>query len=203
MADDRLRNLHGRLAVGKGDRSEGWIADWRDVNEEHAAAGERPRVFGRQLHEEIVRMLAVDDRLAERGLAGLKELGILPVADRGRLEAEHRAELNRAAPCRALGGEHPPVRGEVLVVSARTGLAERVECGVGVRHQMPRARVSHQHLHRRGRGIRGRSGGLLHEKYLGRSIAVVMMLRHHSSKHPRCNQHPGIVARLRIASERL
>ena len=49
-------------------------------------------------------MMFLVDRLSERGLAGLEEKGILPVANRGRLQAEHPADHDGAAS--GLAGSH-------------------------------------------------------------------------------------------------
>ena len=51
----------------------------------------------RQLHEEIVRMLAIDQRLAVERLADLKDLAVAVRADRRRIQAEHAGERQPAA----------------------------------------------------------------------------------------------------------
>ena len=57
---------------------------------------ERPLVGGRQPHEEVVRVLIVDERRALERLAGLKHLGRTEVAQRERLERQHAVQRQRA-----------------------------------------------------------------------------------------------------------
>src|SRR5262245_23328654 len=45
-----------------------------------------------QLHEQLVRMLTVDDREAEGGFAGLKKQRVPSLSHRRRLQTEHRTK---------------------------------------------------------------------------------------------------------------
>jgi hypothetical protein len=71
----------GGLAVGVGGGADGGVADGGSVKAEEGLLAEAEVVEGGELHEEVVRVLAVDDGLAEGGLALLEELGILAACD--------------------------------------------------------------------------------------------------------------------------
>ena len=146
MAERRLRDLAGRVAMRKSDRPERGIADRREVQVSERVTAERVRVLHGQLHEEIVRMLPVDELLAERGLAGLKQLRILAARDGRRLEAEHGPQQQMPSAERPLRGDHHPVGGELFLAAARTGGAQIVERREAVQHQMPRAFHEHHVL---------------------------------------------------------
>ena len=152
MAERRLRDFGCRGAVRIGDGTEGGIAERRGVDVADGVTGERMRVLRGQLHEEIVRMLRVDDRTAADRLAGLEQLRIL-LADRERLEAEHRPQHQMTAAERPVGHAHDPVRGEELVVAARAGLHDLIDEREAVQHQHPVAVLRHRHVHRRGGGF--------------------------------------------------
>ena len=82
----------GGEAVRVGGGADGGVADGCGVEAEEGALAEADVVEGGDLHEEVVRVLAVDDGLAEGGLALLEELGVLAVGDGGGFEREHGAE---------------------------------------------------------------------------------------------------------------
>jgi hypothetical protein len=63
----------------------------------------------RQAHEQIVRMLVVDQRSLPERLAGLEHLWGPEVAERQRFERHHRRQDERSAARRALTGGHDPV----------------------------------------------------------------------------------------------
>ncbi|WP_426043879.1 hypothetical protein [Caulobacter sp. DWR3-1-2] len=60
MADRGLGTVHRRLAVHEGRRSERRLAGQTSIQRSVETAAQRMAVAGRQLHEEIVRMLAID-----------------------------------------------------------------------------------------------------------------------------------------------
>ena len=87
------------------DRTERRLADRSAVREPANAAAKRPLVLERELHEQVVRVLAIVNGVAVAGLTGRKQIGIPAAADRPRLGTEHRAHANAtaaglaAAPC--------------------------------------------------------------------------------------------------------
>ena len=58
-----------------------------------SSLAERQRVLSRHLHEEIVRMLSIDERLAFVSLASLKKQRRTTARKRKRLSTEHSAQL--------------------------------------------------------------------------------------------------------------
>ena len=77
------------MRIGGG--TNGGIADRSSVETQESAFAETNVVKGGDLHEEVVRMLAIDDGLAECGFTLLEQFGVLAGGDRSRLEREHRA----------------------------------------------------------------------------------------------------------------
>ena len=73
-----------------------------------------------QFHEQIMRMLAIDQWLPARCFSGREQIGIA-AAVHCRLEAEHRFQLD-LAPASFLFGRDHPHRGDIeFVIPARTG----------------------------------------------------------------------------------
>ena len=105
VADRRLGRIHDRLAVHEGRRAERRLARQAGVEEDAALRPDVLRDRRRQLHEQIVRVLAVDQPVgAVGGLAAGEQQRIAALAHQ-RVGAEHRLELQRAvaerraAPC--------------------------------------------------------------------------------------------------------
>src|SRR5437868_5766168 len=88
MAERRLRDFRRGRAMRIRDRTERRIAEGRRVDVADRVIGQRMRILGGELHEEVMRMLRVDDRTTVDRLAGLEQLWIF-LADRQRLETEH------------------------------------------------------------------------------------------------------------------
>ena len=118
MTERRLRDLRRRRAMRICDRPERRIAEWSGVDESDRFIGQRVRVLGGHFHEEVVRVLRVDDRTSADRLAGLKELRIF-LPDRQRLETQHRTKHEMTASERAIGHAHHPVRRKQLIAAAR------------------------------------------------------------------------------------
>src|SRR5438132_11548600 len=89
------------------------IANWRGVNVNILVY-----IFRCQLHEEIVRMLRIDELFAECRLARLKKLGIAAIGDRRRLETEHRPQPDLASHQRPRSDGLVPVGGKCLLAAA-------------------------------------------------------------------------------------
>src|SRR5579864_1308349 len=87
------------MSVGRG--THGGIAHGSCVEGKKRVLSEAQIVDRGQLHEEVVRMLAVIDGLAVRRLALLEKLRIALSGDGSRLQAQHGAQGDRPRPsCR-------------------------------------------------------------------------------------------------------
>ena len=125
--------------------------DRRRAAESHPA---RQTVVPRaELHEQVVRMLVVDERRALERLAGLEDLRRSDVVQRERLERDHRGDLERAGAEETTAGSHQPVRRlDGPEVGELPLLVVELEEQAGVPRPFP-GRC-------RGRCRRGRRGGL-------------------------------------------
>ena len=175
MRERGLGNLHRRDSMRKSDRPERRIAGRRGIDVSDRSVADIHRIFGGKLHEEIMRMLPIDQRLPMRGLAGLEQLGIAALPEEERLQAQHRAKHQVSGPELALGDAHEPVRGEELVAAAVAGLHDLASEQRGVVHQHPAAVVEHRHVHRRGCGVGARSRRLLRQK-VGHGVVLHLHL---------------------------
>ena len=191
------------MRIGGGP--DGGIADRRGVEAQQGVFASSDVVEGGDLHEEVVRMLAVDDRLAEGGLALLEEQWILAAGDGGGFEGEHRAEGKLARTKLPHRHGHDPVGGEEFVPAAsRFRLASRSlhlilasmllyvgDEGRAVQHQHPAGAVRHDHVHRSRCRLDARAGremvqlrvdqvgGLLHHIHLHRGLRLLVVHRAH------------------------
>lgn len=138
------------------DGAYGGVSGGRGIEGKQRVGAELPIVERGDLHEEIVRVLAVDDGAAVGGFSLLEEQRVFAAGDGGGLKAEHGAQSELAGAKRALRHGHEPVGGEELVASARAGLLRVNDEGVGVEHEHPVAAHGHEHAH--GRGVRLRTG---------------------------------------------
>src|ERR1700744_2525691 len=98
------------------------IADRSDITAQQRVRADLMIVERSDLHEEIVRVLPVNDWFTESGLALLKEFRVETPADCRRLKAEHGAQSELAGAICTLRHRHKPVHGEKFVGAARTGL---------------------------------------------------------------------------------
>ena len=147
MPERRDRVFRRRRAVHERDRAERRLARGPARQRETGAVVHRDAPDRRQLHEEIVGMLPIDQRSAVERLAYLEDFAVAALADGRGVETQHRRQ--REVPLAGLPRRHahPPVRHPELVTSARTALV--VEHGVddAVLHEGPAGLV------RRGRGV--------------------------------------------------
>src|SRR5689334_19748182 len=104
------------------NRSQCRSANGSCVEREQRVLAEPIVVHSSEFHEEIVRVLSVDDRLTECRLSLLEEQRILTLRNRRRLKTEHGTEGDCPLPYVALRHRHDPVWGEELVAAACTGL---------------------------------------------------------------------------------
>jgi hypothetical protein len=101
-----------------GGGTDGGVADGSGIEAEETVLSEANVVESSDLHEEVVWMLAVDDRFAEGGLSLLEELGVLASGDRRGFKGEHGSQGKLAGTKFAHGHRHDPVGGEELVRAA-------------------------------------------------------------------------------------
>ena len=119
VADRRFGRIQDRLAVHEGRRAERRLAGQPGVEEDAALRPDVLRDRARQLHEEVVRVLAVDQPVdAVGGLAAGEQQRIAALAHQ-RVGAEHRPELQRAVAERPPGHAHQHAATRSLVVAAR------------------------------------------------------------------------------------
>src|SRR5215472_3723361 len=142
--------------MGVGRWTHGRIADRSRVKREQGMIAQLPVVDRCYLHEEVMRVLAINDGSAERRFTLLKQLRVETVAYGCRLQAEHGPQCQLSRPKRALDHGHKPVCGEDLVLAARACLSRRVEEDFIVEHEHPVAPGEHDHRLRD--GIRLRAG---------------------------------------------
>ena len=96
-----------------------------------------------------MRVLAVDERIAARGLAGCKQIRVSAITHQ-RVERQHRAQLQpRAVAERAAPLDHRHRRDERLVVPARAALIRIDAPGIAMDHHHPLAGHEVETVHHR------------------------------------------------------
>ena len=138
VSDRRLRAVHGAHAVHEGGRSERRLARQADVGVDAVGRRQLARVAGRQLHEEVVRMLAIDQRVDPiRRLARRQQQRIARPAHQG-IGAEHGAQVQLGSIGEvAARGAHHHARRKGLCVAPQTVLVVVDEVQQGMAHQRP------------------------------------------------------------------
>ena len=148
----------------------------------------RDAVRARELHEEIVRVLAIDQRRAPvSGFPGLQEERIAFLPDRRRLDRDHRLQTQRSGTERALGHCHPHVVAEDLGVAPWAALVVVDPVRKAVQHDHPGTAHDVDALMPGGFGLpRGAGGFATH-----RVRAIHTRHRHLAHVHPR-HVHPAM-----------
>src|SRR3954463_287572 len=90
------RTWHRRDAMRERGRPERRLARGTAVQLQSNTAGERPIVGDGELHEQVVRMLAIVDRLPAAHFPAGEQIRIAAPANRPRLEADPRAHAEGA-----------------------------------------------------------------------------------------------------------
>ena len=108
MRQGNLWIVAGGLAVHERGRSERRSTDQVSADK-RSASGAGDLVSGANLHQQVVRMLIVDEGGLPVALAGLEQLRRTLAANRERLQREHRLEPHLSAPERMIGAAHDPV----------------------------------------------------------------------------------------------
>src|SRR4051812_27032543 len=110
MPERRLGELHCTCPMRIRYRTKGGLSDRSIVNVPYGVVTQRVRVLDTEVHEEIVRMLAIDDRLAIGRLSCLKQKRIPAVRDCRRLKTEHGPEHDASGAQAMNCAQHPPIR---------------------------------------------------------------------------------------------
>ncbi len=139
------RVVRGRGSMHERDRSERGLPDRASGQRQPARAADRHAPNGRELHEEIVRVLPIDQRSAVDRFADLKDLAITSFPHRRGVEAEHRVERELRRPNLPRQHAHPPVRHREAVATARASLAIEHRGHDPFLHELPPG--THVHLH--------------------------------------------------------
>src|SRR6476661_3006128 len=104
----------------------GWIADRRSIKREQRIFSESQIVERGQFHDEVMRMLAVIDRLAERRFTLLEQKRVEALRHGCRLQTEHGPKCEFAPANLSLCHGHEPVGGKNFVITPWAALLQRV-----------------------------------------------------------------------------
>lgn len=133
-----------RRAVHECDRADGGLAYWGGVELESKCVRKLAVVQRRDLHEEIVWMLAVVEWGTVVCFAALQKKRIAVLGDCGRLEAHHGTERETAGGVHdggraevVAGHEHSPIDAAELLVTASASLIVVLEKCFAVEHDVP------------------------------------------------------------------
>ena len=97
VRDRRFGIVHSGKPMHERRRAERGLAGQAEVDVDVIAIAQRERVSRGELHEQIVRMLAVDERrFAVGGFASLKQQRVAALADGRGLGGEHGAQSQRS-----------------------------------------------------------------------------------------------------------
>ena len=133
------RIFRGRRAVGERDGTESRLARRRACNRQARLARDRCAPNRGELHDQIVRVLPVDQRpsVQRHGFAHLKDLAVSKLARRHQIETEHPVEREPRRPDASGQHAHPPIRHCELIDAARTALMVEQAERDAVLHELP------------------------------------------------------------------
>ena len=139
VAERRGRILERGRAMHERHRPQRRFADRTAGDGEAARLADRNAPHGGELHEQIVGMLAIDQRTAVERFTRLKQFAVPALADGRGIEAEHRvqrqpAARHLAARCRDLAGcvcRHPgdPLSRRPVDAAARARMGDGHRAG--------------------------------------------------------------------------
>ena len=138
VAQGGQRQAFRRGAVHERDRSKRRLADGAGGNRQAGCVGDGEAPCRRELHEEVVRMLAINERPSVESLAHLKDLAVSCFSGRRRIQAEHPGQGEPAPADPSRCHLHPPVRCLELVAASRTSLMIEQANDHAVVHEHPR-----------------------------------------------------------------
>jgi hypothetical protein len=123
----------------EGHRAQRGLTGRSNVQGDPEGLADGSLVHRAQLHPEFVGMLAIVERLPIRGFPRLQQQGIPPVADRGRIEAQHGAQLDATAGQSMAQHQHAPIEGAELRVAPRPSLRIVLPEDEAMEHHVPAA----------------------------------------------------------------
>jgi hypothetical protein len=136
---DRSRRIIGRRSpVHERYRTERRLADRRARHHQTRSTPDRQLPHRGELHQEVMRMLAIDDRPPLPRLADLKQVAVPPLGDR--FEAEHAGQRQSAGTRLPAQHAHPPVLAGDLGLAERAALVVERDENDAVLHEVPAGR---------------------------------------------------------------
>ena len=181
MGNRRQRQVARRAAVHECRRSQRRLGHRTAIDEQ--AGGIADPVVGacRQFHDQVVRVLAIDQRRAVGHFAGREQVGVA-ARTHCRLQAGHAAQLEVECIAQlAIRHQHRHRLDKGLTASARAALLGSDAPGIAVRHQHPPAGLDHRAAHRTFTGRIACSAGAL-------VVAAVADRRHVGQHRWRCSR---------------
>ena len=203
MRDRRLGIVLAGEAVHERGRAESRLSRQPGVDECRAALRQAVAVRRRQLHEQVVRMLPVDQwRLPVGRLAGLQEERIAAFSE-CRIGGDHGAQAQRSGAAHLPVAHHHQHAGhERLGVASRAALVVVDQVDEAVRHGVPVAEPGVDAFVRRGVRLPAGAGGFTtdgvraepcpHRVLFTVRGVLSMVLRHRLPAHPDGSDHPHL-----------
>src|SRR5512136_2586360 len=109
MRDRSERDIHRRGTVHKRDWSKRWLSGRRDVRRDANALRDWPLVECAEFHPEVMRMLAIVERLAVIALSTLQKQRIAARRDGPWVETQHCSSLEAPTGELVTRHEHSPI----------------------------------------------------------------------------------------------
>lgn len=159
MAERGIGAAPSAATVHEGNRPQRWFAWIAEISKHICQLAEAVAVGHGKAGDDVVRVLAVNERSAFPGFPGLEQERVAIAAHRQAVEGEHAREGQQSVPARrALEHEHGPVGrihfvgvAPLPVVVEVLGIIAKEQ--VAVRHQHPRAEMPHDAEHGRAIGL--------------------------------------------------
>ncbi len=148
VTERRKRELSGRRAVHECNGPKGRLAGRTARNRQSAARSDRRAPHGGHLHEQIVRMLPIDEGNAVQLFARLKEFAVPGLSFGRRVEAQHGHEPELLPANRPAGHAHPPIRRRGLPPTSRAALTIEQQIDLSVLQELPAGARLARHAHR-------------------------------------------------------
>ena len=186
VRDGRNRVGDRRGAMWKRDGPERRLAGEAGIDLPAQRPAQRAIVIGGQLHEEVVRMLAVVNRVALAHLAAGQEIQETAIAHRPRFRAPHRPQPDAPAGEWSPRHQHAPVHAADLMGAGAAGpmpiarFGDQLPEDAAVQHHAPAAPLPHGAEHRRQHRRPGRArrvAGREQRRQIGRAVLFVMRVR--------------------------
>src|SRR5260370_19838294 len=121
---NRVLRCRGAVRISRWPHSR--VADRCKIEREHGFLVQLVVIECSQLHEEVVRVLAVNDWFSECGFALLEQLWITLGGNCCRLQTQHGSQGQSSTSEVSLRHGHEPVRGKELVCATRARLLDLI-----------------------------------------------------------------------------